>query len=173
MCDNARVTSTSRDRVDERMEMWAGAIPGLDAATEAITQRVAYVHKAFEKSLAETTEQFGVAVGEYKVLTILRGSEPDYERSPTDLAKWTNLSTGAMTNRLDNLEDQGLVERLPDPSDRRALRVKLTTKGYDLWQQMAEIQAEKELRVASVLDERERDQLNDLLRRLVLSFADK
>lgn len=167
----ARAT-THRDRVDERMELWAGAIPGLDAATEAITQRVAIIHKSFERSLAETTEQFGVAVGEYKVLTILRGSPPDYERSPTELAKWTNLSTGAMTNRLDNLEEQGLVERLPDPDDRRGLRVKLTPKGSDLWQQMAEVQAEKELRAASVLDASEREQLNDLLRRLVRSFED-
>ena len=75
-----------------------------------------------------------------------------------------------MTNRLDNLEEQGLVERLPDPDDRRALRVKLTPKGHDLWQEMAELQAGKELQVASALDEGERKELNDLLRRLVLSF---
>ena len=163
------MTTDRPDRVDKRMELWADAIPGLDVPTEAITQRVAIVHKAFERSLAETTEQFGVAVGEYKVLTILRAS-PDFERSPTDLANWTNLSTGAMTNRLDNLEEQGLVERLPDPDDRRALRVKLTPKGHDLWQEMAELQAGKELQVASALDEGERKELNDLLRRLVLSF---
>ena len=75
-----------------------------------------------------------------------------------------------MTNRLDNLEEQGLVERLPDPDDRRALRVKLTPKGHDLWQEMAALQAGKELQVASALDEGERKELNDLLRRLVLSF---
>ena len=75
------MTTDGPDRVDKRMELWADAIPGLDVPTEAITQRVAIVHKAFERSLAETTEQFGVAVGEYKVLTILRAS-PDFERSP-------------------------------------------------------------------------------------------
>ena len=45
--------------------------------------------------------------------------------SRTDL----ELSSGAMTSRLDRLEEAGLVRRLPDPDDRRGVVVELTGEG--------------------------------------------
>ena len=75
-----------------------------------------------------------------------------------------------MTNRLDNLEEAGFVRRLPDPDDRRSLQVELTKKGRSVWQQTAQLQADKEAKVTSALDENEKAQLNVYLRRLVLAF---
>jgi DNA-binding MarR family transcriptional regulator len=75
-----------------------------------------------------------------------------------------------MTNRLDRLEAAGLVRRLPDPSDRRALQVELTEAGWQAWQDSVGVQAQKEALVASALSAAEKDQLNGLLRRLMLQF---
>jgi DNA-binding MarR family transcriptional regulator len=75
-----------------------------------------------------------------------------------------------MTNRLDRLESAGLVRRLPDPSDRRALQIELTEAGWQAWQDSVGVQAQKEALVASALNDAEKDQLNALLRRLMLQF---
>ena len=80
------------------------------------------------------------------------------------------LSSGAMTNRLDRLETAGLVRRLPDPSDRRALQIELTDAGWQAWQDSVGVQAQKEALVASALNDAEKEKLNGLLRRLMLQF---
>jgi DNA-binding MarR family transcriptional regulator len=76
-----------------------------------------------------------------------------------------------MTNRLDRLEAAGLVRRLPDPDDRRAIQVELTDQGHRAWEDSVGVQAAKEELIASAaLNANEREQLNRLLRRLMLAF---
>jgi DNA-binding MarR family transcriptional regulator len=75
-----------------------------------------------------------------------------------------------MTNRLDRLEAEGLVRRLPDPHDRRSVVVEMTEEGLARWQEAIGRQAEKELEIASALNAREKKQLNALLRRLLSEF---
>lgn len=172
--DNPPVTSgedsAERDRVDARVDRWAAEIPGLDVPTEAIAQRVSMLDHYLDKGMGAATTPFGLGVGEYKVMTVLRGSGAPYRMSPSKLADSCNLSTGAMTNRLDNLERAGLVKRLPDPDDRRSVQVELTEQGHETWQKIAEVAAAREARVVATLDESEKTALNGLLRRLVLSF---
>lgn len=55
-----------------------------------------------------------------------------------DIAKRIGIEGPTLTRMLDLLEADGLVERLPDPSDRRANRIKLTPKGGEA---LAEINA--------------------------------
>ena len=69
-----------------------------------------------------------------------------------------------MTNRIDRLEAAGLVRRLPDPDDRRALKVELTELGHDIWRQSIVVQGGKEALLASALDPEEKEQLSMLLR---------
>ncbi len=53
------------------------------------------------------------------MLTALRRSGVPYQLSPGQLLTQTLVTSGTMTNRIDRLAKKGLVERLPDPSDRR------------------------------------------------------
>jgi DNA-binding MarR family transcriptional regulator len=78
-----------------------------------------------------------------------------------------------MTNRLDQLEQAGLVRRLPDPGDRRGVLVEPTDKGRALWEGAIGVQARKESLLTEALNERERRQLNTLLRRVMLAFEER
>ena len=78
-----------------------------------------------------------------------------------------------MTARLDKMEEADLIRRLPDPDDRRGVVIELTDHGRDLWEQSIAVQAEKESTVAAALTKAEQDQLNALLRRLVIAFTDE
>jgi DNA-binding MarR family transcriptional regulator len=81
-----------------------------------------------------------------------------------------DLSSGAMTNRLDRLEQAGLIRRLPDPDDRRRVVVELTEHGRETYRSAVGVQAKKEALVTAALNDREKAQLNALLRLLMLEF---
>jgi DNA-binding MarR family transcriptional regulator len=76
-----------------------------------------------------------------------------------------------MTNRLDRLEATGLVERQPDPTDRRGRLVALTGPGRELVDAAVVEHLDNEERLLAVLDPEERKQLAGLLRKLLTSSA--
>jgi DNA-binding MarR family transcriptional regulator len=75
-----------------------------------------------------------------------------------------------MTSRLDRLEREGHVRRLPDPEDRRSVVVELTPEGRAAWDRAAGVQARREAFFASALTKKEQAQLNGLLRKLLLAL---
>jgi DNA-binding MarR family transcriptional regulator len=162
-----------RDPIDEKLEVWLREIPDLDASTEGIVDRIGVIQKYLRRTHDETLEQFGLTWGEVKVLSSLRYGGPPYRSTPGRLGTQLGLSSGAVTARLDKMEDAGLIRRLPDPADRRGVLIELTDRGRELWEQSVAVQAEKEATVAAALTRNEQDQLNHLLRRLVLAFAEE
>ena len=169
----AQATSRTRpDAIDAILEVWARELPELDLDTEGIVERIHFIERYVDRAMRETLDDFELTLGEYKLAMHLRYGGPPYTGKPGKLAKRLGLSTGAMTNRLDNMEKRGLIRRLDDPDDRRGVIVELTDAGKELWDRAVDAQAEKESIIASALDERERRQLNDLLRRLMNEFAE-
>jgi DNA-binding MarR family transcriptional regulator len=82
------------------------------------------------------------------------------------------VTTGAMTNVLDRLEEAGLTRRLRNPSDRRSVIVEATEDGIALWYAAVNELGEQEAGVVSVLSAAEQRQLNSLLRKLLAGFGD-
>ena len=74
-----------------------------------------------------------------------------------------------MTKRLDRLERAGLVERVPDPTDRRGRLVGLTNRGREVVDAALLDHLENEQRLLGALDAGEREQLGGLLRKLLVS----
>lgn len=168
-----RMSSTEpvvSDSVDVMLEVWKQELPDLDLATEGIVERIQKLNKHLARAMNETLAEFDLDRGEWWLLGALRRSGPPYRLSPGRLAAHLGLSSGAMTNRLDRLEAAGLLRRLPDPTDRRALQVELTDAGWRAWQDSTSAQARKEAMVASALDHNEKEMLNRLLRRLMHQF---
>jgi DNA-binding MarR family transcriptional regulator len=119
-----------------------------------------------------TLAEHGLSHPDWQVLTSLR-LDPTHRSSPGALAADLELSSGAMTSRLDRLEKEGLVKRLPAPDDRRGIVVELTEKGREAWDTAASVQGRKEAFFASALSKDELLQLNALLRKLMLAFEQR
>ena len=163
----ARKTETERDHVDRFLDSIRDELPEIDLAVEGIVDRINGLSRRIKRMMDETLNERSLTWGEWKVLGLLRRS-PGHRRSPGYLAVHAELSSGAMTNRLDNLEKAGLIRRLPDPNDRRAIQVELTDDGDQAYSESMAAQAAKEALIASALNAKEKDELNNLLRRLML-----
>ena len=160
-----------RDHVDGWLETaWLQDIPNLDLEVEGIVDRMNGLSRRFKRTLKDTIAEHGLSYEEWDVLGALRRAGPPFRRSAGELAGISELSSGAMTNRLDRLEKAGLVKRLPDPNDRRGVLIELTKAGQEKWLDSTGAGAAREALIASALNEREKQQLNSLLRRLMLEF---
>lgn len=161
---------TERDVVDEYLEASLKYFPEVDPEVEAIVDRIWKVSKRLERLRDETAARYGLNQGgEYKVLLRLRQS-PEGRATPGELAARLDLSTGAMTNRLDRLEAAGFVVRERDPNDRRSVLVSMTDTGRALFDKVVSAEAKAEQRIVGALKPEEQRRLNGLLRRLVLAF---
>src|SRR5436309_2444515 len=158
-------TTEEQDHVDR----WLAEreLPGVDLEVEGIVDRINGLNRRLHKMLDETLSELGLSLGEWKVLNHLQSAGAPYRRSAGKLAARADLSTGAMTNRLDRLEEAGLVRRLPDPEDRRGVLVELTKPGHEAWEKALGAQAEKESLLTAALPKDEQRERNALLRRLM------
>src|SRR3954454_9586107 len=153
-----------REHIDALLDTLHG-LP-VDLEVEGIIDRIAGLDKRVRRSMEETLAEFDLTHGEFKFLGWLRHGP----HSPGELVENADLSSGAMTNRIDQLERAGLVERTPDPSDRRGVQVTATHKGLALWLTAFPAQAEKEKFFVSALAPDERRALNTMLRRLMITL---
>jgi DNA-binding MarR family transcriptional regulator len=161
-----------KDHVDEFVAQLGGWLPDLDLETEAAVERMHKISRRLHREMDKTLAAFGLTMGEWQVLMSLHNAE-EQRRSPGALASSCELSSGAMTNRIDRLEDDGLVRRLPDPDDRRGVIVELTEEGRRKLDEATNAQARREASIAAVLTDREKKQLNALLRKLMLAFEQR
>jgi DNA-binding MarR family transcriptional regulator len=157
-----------KDHVDRFLEQLEG-IPGLDYEAEGIVDRMGGLTKRFRRDLEQTLAAHGLSYADWKVLGSL-WHEGNHCSSPGDLCEELELSSGAMTSRLDRLEHRDLIRRKPDPDDRRGVKVELTSAGSKAWLESTSAQARREALVAGALTKREQVQLNSLLRKLMLEF---
>jgi DNA-binding MarR family transcriptional regulator len=163
-----------RDHVDNFLEEISADLPAdLDLTVEGIVDRIGGINRRIKWMHDETLDQLGVTMSDWHVLTALRWAGEPYRRKAGELARRADLTSGAMTSRLDALEAEGLVRRLRDPADRRSVVVELTEKGRMRHQQAMGIQAQKEALLAEALTDREKEQLNALLRRVMLTLEDR
>ena len=156
-----------RDHIDRWLE--EHDLPGVDLEVEGIVDRIGGISRRIKRMLDETLEEHGLSSGDWHVLGKLART-PGGRRSAGELAAKVDLSSAAMTNRLDRLEKAGLVRRIPDEKDRRSVQIEVTDQGRELYERAVEAQAAKEGIVAEALDPAQQDKLNDLLRKLMLAF---
>src|SRR5215468_6279975 len=120
-----------RDAVDRITEQWNAVRPDLDVTPLGVIGRVSRLSRLVDRRLAENFARHGIENWMYDVLATLRRSGPPYELTAGELVSQSMVTTGAITNRIDRLEERGLVERA-GAADRRKVVVRLTAAGRDL-----------------------------------------
>ena len=90
-----------------------------------------------------------------------------------DLARGLRITVGGTSKLVDRIERAGLIAREPDPDDRRASRVALTTAGKRrLTAALQTYEAEASRILGSVLSPDEQRQMSDYVSRLLTSIDD-
>jgi DNA-binding MarR family transcriptional regulator len=164
------MSAASTDEVDRIVEAWQRERPDLDVAPLAILSRVLRLARHLDLARGSAFAEHDLEGWGFDVLSALRREGPPYELSPGQLVAQTLVTSGTMTNRVDRLVARGLVSRGPDPSDRRGVKVRLTTAGRAVVDAaLADLLARERI-LLKQLPPPERDHLAELLRRLLSPF---
>jgi len=113
----------------------------------------------------------GTRHGRFVLLMLLHKHGPG-EMTPAELAGKTGVTRATISGLLDGLAKDGLVERRPDPQDRRITRLFLTEAGDQLLERVRPIYSEWFTSVISPLTEDERKQLVFILQKLQQRLAE-
>jgi DNA-binding MarR family transcriptional regulator len=155
------------DHIDRIVAQWHRERPDVETAPLALLGRLFRATHLADDELAKGLARYGLQPGWFDLLAALRRAGPPYELNPTDLMEATMLSSGGMTKRLDRLVEAGLVERRPNPDDRRGTLVRLSRKGRATIDRALETHIANEKRLLAPLGAADRRSLDRLLRRLL------
>jgi len=158
------------DRIDRIVGHWARERPELDTSGFAVAGRLLVLGKVFERRVQEALQPLGLSLWEFDVLATLRRQGAPYQLTPTELTRASMLTPGAVTHRLDRLEERGLVRRESDPDDRRGVRVVLQKRGLSLIDRAIELRFDEANEAVASLPARDRRTLVGLLRVLLLEL---
>lgn len=119
----------AREQVDAIFSQWQAERPDIDTSPVHIYGLIGRIQMQCTAFIEEALEPFGLTRGTFDVLTALRRAGAPYCLSPKQIAQSLLLSGAGLTSRLNKLESQNFLARLPEPNDRRTLRVQLTAAG--------------------------------------------
>jgi DNA-binding MarR family transcriptional regulator len=115
------------------------------------------------KGFTEALTPLGIGPREFLLLRFVAASEGQSQQT---LAERLGVPPSRMVGLVDRLEDAGLVERRPDPEDRRVRGLHPTRKGRNTLERAFKVAIDFEIELCAGLDADEREQLIDLLQKL-------
>lgn len=147
---------------------WRRRDPQVDPSSFQVVGRLLLCASYCERAVIAALEPFGLSMADFDVLNTLRRVGDRQGSKPTDLARSSLITTGAMTSRLDRLQRSGLISRTADPADRRGVLVTLTSQGSKVARQaLREVIAAQEA-FLEPLNGEERESIASALRLLLL-----
>lgn len=161
-----------RDAVDRIISEWNTVRPDVDVSPVHVIGRVSRLSRLLDRRLAENFSRHGIENWMYDVLATLRRIGEPYELSAGDLVRQTMVTTGAITNRIDRLEERGLVERIASAGDRRKVIVRLTPDGLRLVDEVVSTHMTTEREILSTLTPTQEHHLAKYLRAVLLTLGD-
>lgn len=123
----------------------------------------------------ETSRQFGDVVGalglEPRHFAVLHAVHRDVDRAQQAIGDLLAIPASTMVAIVDHLEGEGLLERRPHASDRRARMLHLTERGETLLSQALSAAMAQEARLCAGLEPHDRAELLALLHRISLNLG--
>lgn len=163
--------SSARVPVEAIVEQWQRERPDLDPAPMRLFGVLAQAHLLTTPYINRVVAERGLVRGTFDVLSALRRAGPPYSLAPKQLAESLMLSGAGTTSRLDRLEELNLIARLPEPNDRRSLKIQLTQKGVKLIDEIIPEIVEAQWRLVSNLGAHDAALLIELLQRLIKTMS--
>lgn len=160
------------DSIDGLRSDLATVRPDLDSSGVAVTGRLLRLARHVAQRREAALRTCDLTAADYDVLATLRRREGEAGVNPRALHRALMVTSGGMTKRLDRLEEAGWVERLPDPTDRRGLLIRLTKAGRTTVDRAldAVLASERALIEDAVAKPADRDRLVRLLRELLCAL---
>jgi DNA-binding MarR family transcriptional regulator len=161
----------TQDAVDRILDQWARERPDLDCSPMGIIGRITQLQREVHLAQRATFARYGMDAPSFDVLAALRRAGPPYQLTPTALMRTALVTSGAITQRLDRLEERGLITRARSREDGRAVVVSLTEAGREALDAALPDHLETERKLLDGLTDDDRDQLAALLRRFLVSLG--
>ncbi|XAZ23745.1 MarR family transcriptional regulator [Sinorhizobium sp. B11] len=158
------------DHVDRILAQWRRERPELDVEPMGIFGRLKRLTTHIGREVDALLLKHGLSSSSFDVLATLRRSGAPYRLSPGELLGMTMVSSGTMTNRIDQLEKAGLVERLFNPEDRRSVLIALTEKGLAAVEEAVGAHVANQQRLTRNLTAEDRAELDRLLKKFLSDF---
>lgn len=158
------------DRIDKITQQWARERPDLDVSPMGLIGRLGNIVVHLTREMEKLFAQFGLNRSSFDVLATLRRVGSPYTLSPGDMLATLMVTSGTMTNRIDQLEKTGLVARHPNPDDGRGFLVSLTDEGLIVINQAIEAHVANQARLVAGLTTEEQAALDHLLRSFLTSL---
>lgn len=156
------------DLVDLVISQWSTECPTQDFAAMAVITRVFRLNAFATRNVNRSFRRHNLHQGEFDVLATLYRTGAPHAMNPQKLVDALLLTSGAMTNRLDRLEQAGLLVRNPNPDDRRGIIVSLTAEGLRVIKLVLKDYLTDLGELLDPLSVAERKQLAGLLKKLLL-----
>ncbi|MCX4092575.1 MarR family winged helix-turn-helix transcriptional regulator [Nocardia sp. alder85J] len=167
------MTERTPDAIDAIVAQWQRERPDLELEAMAILGRLGRLYQLGERAIEAVFTAHGLGRGEFDVLAALRRAGEPFELNPSVLADTLMLSRAGMTSRLDRLESAGLVRRVADANDRRAVRVALTAAGRERIDTVVAAHTANETRLLAGLSATDRRELDRIARILLRSMEEQ
>lgn len=158
------------DHVAHILKQWEQERPGLKTNSMGVVGRILRSAHYLQQQLQTVSAQYNLPSGGFDVLASLRRQGSPYQLSPTQLYQELLITSGAITYRLDRLEELSLIERVADPKDRRGMLVRLTQEGRNQIDHLIEEHIEKERNLLSKLSEQKQHDIAQGLAELLTDF---
>lgn len=152
------------DRIDRITEQWQRERPDLDISPMGLIGRLGNITLHLSREMEKVFSQFGLNTSSFDVLATLRRAGNPYTLSPGEMLSTLMVTSGTMTNRIDQLEKAGWVIRKVNPEDGRSFLVSLTPQGLELINQVIEAHVNNQKRLVAGLSQQEQQVLNELLK---------
>jgi DNA-binding MarR family transcriptional regulator len=161
------MNAAMKDHVDRMLEQ--AGVHRSDSGSVEVISRLFRVLAFVERRLGEAYREADLTRGEVDVLYALLRT-PDVPQSPGQVASALLCSSGAMTNRLDNLERAGFITRRHGIDDRRSVQLMITPEGRKAAEKATTAREAVVDEVLPGLTKTDRKTLVSLLRKMLVAF---
>ncbi|MFD4262905.1 MarR family winged helix-turn-helix transcriptional regulator [Streptomyces sp. NPDC058534] len=160
------------DAVESVLEQWRRECPDLDFTPIGVVGRVMRLSRLWDKEIKDFLAGHGLEPGEFDILSTLRRSGEPYELTAKTFLKSSLVTTGAITLRVDRMAAKDLVTRVPDTTDRRSIKIRLTPNGLEVIDRVLPLHLANETRLLDSLDPEDRRRLATTLAAVLESHGD-